>query len=825
MLYLKSWLEDYVDLQGISDSELCEIISLKSGEVDEYKVVSDYFDGKVVVGRIEEIKAHPNADKLKILQINIGQKTVQILTAATNIYEQMVVAVALDGAKLPQITIQTRPMRGETSEGMCLGKSELLLEKTSPGLWDLSIEYTNYNKTPNLGASLCAEFPEFFPAEAIFDIKFLQDKFSSLGCHLGLAVEIARLLGDFTRLKGVASQIQNPENFWLQLKQVLENVEIQKEDQSSFADQTGYTNLFFLFNLTNSTKDLQLPLKVSQRLFLLNYNLLDNFADLSNYLLYDLGQPSHFATQFNESCNWKIESLTAEQTFQGLGQLKQKILPVGTKMMLDSENNLLWLPGISGSDQTKVDGKTEFVSIEVANFDHEAVARNCFLLNYRSEGARFWAGKVNLLVSFLWLYQFTNLLPDAKLDLKIAWANTDKLNPSQEPTDENFADDNFLSQIEKIYNRQLQKALKIDKTELLGRYNQENLDPHLVEKFEQKLSLIGSVEADNFVCEPFYGKVESTEDLFFEVSRLVGYEFLQKDRLTASANVYDKSHFDREYFLKNMCLSTGYSEVINRPFVNSTNDKVKTTLKLLNSFSQEFEYLREDLFVSLAQNISKNLNLGISNPKLFELAKVYILDQIDNQLKEKRILHILEIGPDPYSLTTTIHKLAKQTNARIDQIQPLENDLSKGYIYNAPSFEAELVEIKNSVKKDYKISPNKRLWSLKITFTDFENLKFSNHKSYHDESSFPVLKRAVSLNLDNGISWQKIEQILNSLTVLNTKIDIMPTERFLDQARSVVNFELNFTNYTRTIDSQEVELYLTQFLTLLKEFDPQAIFR
>ncbi len=100
MLFLKSWLEDYINLSEFKPAELAEIITRKSSEVEEVNEITERFEGKVLVGKIQSLRKHPEADKLNIFDVNLGEKgTVQIVSAATNARDGLMVPVALDGAK------------------------------------------------------------------------------------------------------------------------------------------------------------------------------------------------------------------------------------------------------------------------------------------------------------------------------------------------------------------------------------------------------------------------------------------------------------------------------------------------------------------------------------------------------------------------------------------------------------------------------------------------------------------------------------------------------------------------------------------------------
>jgi len=375
MLFLRSWLEEYINLDGISNEKLAQIITTKSSEVEEFTRISDYFDSKVVLGKIKNVEKHPTADKLKVFEVNCGKFKTKIVSAAPNVCENLLVAVALVGAKLPFLSVSSKKLRGIESVGLCLGKSELALETSfSAGLWELETDLENRqklnleklennlknnseidlgsnsqensqensdkkenklqhieqisldknveknakisdkngieNQFDNLlGKSVCELFPELFPSETVFDIKVLPDKIAQIGHHLGMAIEIATVLENLDLLtakgkKGIkfgeTLEIKNSENTEITTLETQGNGKLDEkntiESQAnliSFEDNFGGTNRFDLYNL-KLEKPFVLPHFLQTRMFLTGRNLVGGIVDLSNYLLADMGQPSHF---------------------------------------------------------------------------------------------------------------------------------------------------------------------------------------------------------------------------------------------------------------------------------------------------------------------------------------------------------------------------------------------------------------------------------------------------------------------------------------------------------------------------------------------------
>jgi phenylalanyl-tRNA synthetase beta chain len=386
MKFLRSWIEEHIDLSSLSTEDLSNLITNHSSEVEDTAVYSDYFGGFVRVGKIANARKHENADTLTVFDVLLGDSKVTIVSAAPNVRDGIYVPVALSGAKIPGMTIADRPMRGITSQGMCCGKSELMLEaEFSSGLWELEGVTDE-----DLGVSICTKFPELFPKEELLDIKVLPDRIGNIGNYIGIALEIAHILGKPELLKGVAKQVQ--------LGQFGYTPQLQKDTKYtiSFKDTTGLSEVFDLFR-ARIDSEYVLPTEIKKRLFLAGVNMVNPLADLSNYIMYQTGQPIHFFSSkkvFKDETHkdWSIQEVTSEEPFVGLGNLKSTVLKPGMFVLKDGDTTLT-IPALTGGESTKVTEEDLDIIVEIPCFDSNLTMKNSFTMKYRSEGAKIWASR------------------------------------------------------------------------------------------------------------------------------------------------------------------------------------------------------------------------------------------------------------------------------------------------------------------------------------------------------------------------------------------------------------------------------------------------
>lgn len=797
MLFLKSWLSDYINLNDYTNSQLAEIISTKSSEVEEIHEIQDYFGGKVVVGQIKNARQHPNADKLKIFDVDLGDRgSVQIASGAPNIKEGLIVPVALDGARLPHLTIQAKPLRGEKSEGMCCGKSELALETGySEGLWELTEELQESSTKNSLGKSICQALPQYFPKDVLFDIKVLPNRIGVFGSYLGFSLELATILGDKSLLTDKARALLNPAQVFEQINSILQE---QKSDQPSisFEDKTGITNSFLTFDLDCHTEEYHLPHDHIKRMFLTETNLVGNITDLSNYILYDIGQPTHFfsnqkTTKNSTDLTWTIRKLSQDTKFKGLGNLKDARLQAGTNVLQDQDSNILAIPGISGAHKSKVDQDTRVI-VEIANFYDEDIARSSFSLKYRSDGSKVWAGSVNKALTLVALIRLRQLVPEAHLSLISGWNEGENI-------------DNLASLIESIKPT----SFDIDIDSLAQRIDSRPATEWRT-TLEKNLNLIGRYENQIFTRELFYSNLTDSEDILEDVIRLIGFNNLNEEYAKTSMNYQKSKLVTKPLLIKKIFTKHGFDEVITRPFVamDQLRDK-DNVMEVAKASSALAPFVRDSLFPSLMISLTKNVLDGHKTPSIFELNKIY-----RNQEKLVESLHVdgLTITQNPYILTSLAQDLLRSSSSKESEVKAVENEFGKGYNYITKNINITILEVKNTQKKLYGLPLNKRVYHIHCNLTNWD-YSVNLYPKYNDESEYPSISRDYSFSISKDIKWQNISNIINSNSNnFDYDISVKPEERLSQENVDRLQFRVSFTSYDRTLSSEEIKKWEQQII-------------
>lgn len=780
MKFLRSWLEEYIDLTGVTTQELAHSITTHSSEVESVEHITDYFNHKVVVGKIINSRQHPDADRLKIFDVQIGNDaTTQIVSAAPNVQDGLLVPVALIGATLPGLTISERPMRGAVSNGMCCGKSELMLEREfSSGLWELDCDDSH------IGESICAVYPNLFPAEDLLEIKILPDRIGNIGNYIGLALEVAHALGKPELLKGVAAQIQAG-NFGYARTDINQDNELTLR----FSDSTGLSQVFDVFRGKLNTP-YTLPLDIKKKLHLIGANLVNPLADLSNYCMHSTGQPVHFFSTkkvYNNSTStsWQLAETSEPTPFVGLGNLKSTTLPAGVIVLKDT-NSILAIPALTGGESTKVTEDDTDIMIEIPTFNDALTMRNSFRTKYRSEGAKIWASRSHPSRGLIALSLLQRELP---ADYSILCLSENGVQ-TQEPLSAHsakFAQPTTITVDWDYIASRLDKS-SADRVQTL-------LTPHL--------ALLGTV-SDNQLTIPHlgYNFITDQDSLLTELSYLNGVNDIQATGLkTHQIPPYSNPDADILLEFKNRLAGLGFTEIITRPFVQ------QGSIEVLKPQNENMNYLRTNLWETLLKVAGDNYNAGVGSLRFFEINKLY---SKNSGLQETRELCAALSSEDPYEATTIINTIASWNNLVITNAEITQSVTDRGnethYSWN--NFSIKLIEVNNAQKKLANLPNKKKIWLIESDLTTLHHL--ANTNQYTDVAPFPSTERDYNIALGKDALWSTIRQALKAIPTVLT-YTFLPADRAHIQGQEILTVRFVLTHPERTITSQDI----TEFETAL----------
>jgi phenylalanyl-tRNA synthetase beta chain len=565
MKILKSWLEDYID-KKISNKRLEEIF-INSGL--EVEAVETSIDDKVVVAKIKDIYKHPNADKLKLVALSVGDQEVKVVCGANNIETKQIVPLALPGAKIQGEILKEAVIRGERSFGMLCSEKELGLGDDHSGIKILSDELIPGERVNR-----------YIACDTVFDLSVSANRGDCLS-HLGVSREICAY--EKTRL-------------------TKEPVKLSKTDSNSAFDKlslkVGDASLCpqYYARLIEGVKIGPSPKWLQERLIACGAKPINNVVDITNFILLDLGYPMH-AFDYKKIKDKKIIVRTAKNneeiiTLDGeLRNLNNKSLVIA-----DSEKPIA-IAGIMGGENSEVDESTDAVVLEAAQFNSKNIRETSKYLNLKTEASyRFERGIDSGGIEYA-INKAANLITQVAGGRILSGIVS-----SGDVPEKNFVIANY----DKIRDM---LGIKISN-----------------DKINYYLKLLGFEIESGRIAVPFWRHdIMIWQDIAEEVGRLFGYEKVSRCKLE-KINPPKKSSFYFQEKIKDFMILHGYSESINYPFlsekiVSSQFTSQSQFLKVENPLQPENRYLRDSIIPSLLGNISKNS--AFDDVKLYEIGHTF----------------------------------------------------------------------------------------------------------------------------------------------------------------------------------------------------------
>lgn len=361
MLVSMNWINDFVDLSGLNTEDLIRKFTLSTAEVEDifYKGTDTY---GVVVAKVLSVEKHPDSKKLHLLKIDRGDKIVDCVCGAPNVRENMLVAFAKEGASVCGNAIVKATIAGYPSEGMCCSEAELGISDSNDGIIDLT----------DCGCALGTDIKEIYPIDDIVfevDNKSLTNR-PDLWGHYGIAREFAALSG--RELKPLemhdCKQYSN-----------LPKVDIEIKDTERCRRYSG-------LKISNVTRR-KSPAEIRVRLFYCGMRAINLIADLTNYLMLEMGQPMH-AFDMRRVSKVEVARFDKEFEFQTLDGNMRKITP--ETLMICSNGEPVGVAGVMGGQASKIEDDTTSFLLESANFDGVGIRKTMAAFSLRTDaGARY----------------------------------------------------------------------------------------------------------------------------------------------------------------------------------------------------------------------------------------------------------------------------------------------------------------------------------------------------------------------------------------------------------------------------------------------------
>ena len=587
-----NWLNEYVDLDGLSVDEIIDKVIKAGFEVEEVTRLG--YGTDLIVGKVVSCKMHPNSDHLHVTKVDIGSDVLDIVCGAPNCREGLKVIVALPGCDLVAGQIKSSTIRGEASNGMLCSLLELdipeeLLSDDSPshnGIEELDDRFQVGDKDvlKKLGYG-----------DIILDLSVYANRPDCLSMF-GMAKEMAAIL-DRPCILPIAD-----DSFGLG----------KKTDFTVSSLSKNCTH--FLAKVCGSVKIKESPDWMKSHLNANGIKTINNLVDISNYVMLETGQPLHF---YDLRSN-PAKEITVRDDFEGEYIALDGVTYKMEKgdLMITSQGVPIGIAGIMGGDATKILDDTSSLIIESALFDHAQVRRTSNRLGLQTEAAARFAKGLDPMAQQMAMDRAVQLL------IQLADASDFETVCEYGKSDyEPYTVSETLTHLNALTGKQytMEEAVSVMK----------------------RLDFAPEVNGDEFVAHipsRRSADIKIREDIDEEIVRLTDFDDLKSTLPQTPQTIGKLTPIQRlRRNLKDILTANGLQEVISytlvsQDYIDNSLLPLGEAISLLTPLSDERKYVRTSLMNSMLETLSYNLGHFNENVNIFEISKVYAKGKEEERL-------------------------------------------------------------------------------------------------------------------------------------------------------------------------------------------------
>lgn len=787
------WMKEYVNLENISTRELADKLNSSGSHVESIENVDKGVE-KVVVGKILEIEKHPDADKLVITKIDIGEEEkIQIVTGANNIKIGDVVPVALVGAKLPGgMKIKKGKLRGIESFGMLCSADELgIADNVVPKNQKDGIFILNSD------LKLGQDIKEVMGlSEEVIEFEITPNRPDCLSI-VGMARESAA--STMRKIKMPEISVKNEEE---NIGEYFNSVEV---------EDLELCNRYYC-KVVKNIKVGESPIWIQTRLMEAGVRPINNIVDITNYVMIELGQPIH-AFDLDKLSDKKI---IVKKAIKGS---KFKTLD-GVERNLDEEMLLIndgkepvAIAGVMGGIDSEVTENTSTILVESANFNEKSIRKTSKKLGLRTEASTKFEKGLDPNLSEMACKRVCYLIEEIGAGIVISGEYDIKGKLREENTIE--------VSIERI-NKLIGKSIPVENT------------INILDCLEIKTEIIGDI----IKCEipTFRGDLKIEEDIIEEIARVYGIDnieelplegVLSRGRKTCKRTMEDNS--------KTMLIGMGLNEIMTYSFISPKSfDKLRVSkdsilrncVTIRNPLGEDFSIMRTTLMSNTMDVLSRNYKRGIESMFTFEIGNIFIPKElpVKNLPKEKKLLSIGLYGEGDYF---TIKGVVDEFLNRIGiyNMEYLREENNPSY---HPGRTATIVcedyllgtigEVHPEVLEEYGIK--EKVYYTELDFDIIFYLSSDKSKKYRALPKYPSINRDIALVVPEEVMVKELEKIiLESGGKLVEKVELFDVYQGeqVEKGKKSIAYSIVYRSLEKTLTEEDIVPTHEKILSKLEE--------
>jgi phenylalanyl-tRNA synthetase beta chain len=753
-----NWLKQYIDLDVDPEtlSTVLTDIGLEVEGLENFQSVKGGLKG-VVVGEVKTCERHPNADKLSVTTVDVGnEELLPIVCGAPNVAAGQKVLVATVGTELysgdESFTIKKAKIRGEVSEGMICAEDELGLGESHDGIMVLPNDVT-----VGTNASDYFEIEEDY----IFEIGLTPNR-SDATSHIGAARDLVAGLNHYFNTDKYSLKLPVVETFKVDNTDL--NIDVIVEDTEACPRYSGVT--------ISDVQVKESPDWLKTRLLALGLRPINNIVDITNFVLHETGQPLH-AFDADEISGGKviIKKLENETAFVTLDEIERKLHH--NDLMICNDQGGMCIAGVFGGVKSGVDNNTTNVFLESAYFDPKHIRKTSKRHALQTDASfRFERGADPNITVYA--------LKRAALLIK------------------ELAGGTISSEIKDVYPNRID-PWEVDITfDNVDRLIGKSIDRDVIRKIitDLEIEILEHDDKSMKLRVPTY-KVDVTRevDIIEDILRIYGYNNIElSGKIRTSVNTRPIPDLEKvKNNIAEYLVSQGMTEIMNNSLTKAeyssyTSDIIDNdNVMLLNPLSRDLNSMRQSLLFGGLESVAYNVNRRISDIRMFEFGKTYKLNndhEINDGVKhfhEENNLMLLATGnssniewrngdikSDIYDLTGIVNSILEKVKVRgavsKEDSESETFDYSLVYKIN-DSVLAEVGKVSSGLLNKFDIGQDVFAaiinWTLLMKKWNFKDVV------YTPVPKFPAVRRDLSLILDNDV---RFDDLLNAAMKTEKKL-------------------------------------------------------
>ena len=762
MKILKSWLNDWIDIETISTDDISEALESLGFEIESRTDKTPNYKN-ITVGKVLEIYEHPNADKVRVTKVDVGSKTYEIVCGAWNFDVGAVVPVALPKSEIKDgFKIDKRDIRGVESNGMICSASELDLWDDHSGILKLSDE-----------TKLGSDFSKIYKStDTLWEIGVTPNRGDCMS-HLGIARELSNYFN--LTLKENSQALKS-------------NIESLIKINSGKIKACNSYQSIEIENFTLSDSNLNIRYRLSS----IGVRVINNVVDYTNYVLHDIGQPLHAFDRDKLFGTISVRFANDNENLKTLDEQERKL--TSEDLVITDNDTPIALAGVMGGYDTEVTDTTTNLLIESAYFDKVSIMKTSRRLNLISDASIRFERGIDFNLQKQGLQRFVNLF-------------------------ENDQEINYSSIIDSSKNTISYDSISFDKSEIEQILGVE-LDDNFIRNTLIKLQIESEVSDKKikFKSPSWRYDLERPIDLIEELAKHYGFNNFESTLPIGNNLNSTGDYWDKRLYLSEKLSSTNFYEIQTLSFTDSLSNELftpeKISVSVINPIDQTQENLRTNLLTSLINTYKFNLESNGKSHRYYEINNVYDASK-HNKFKiipnQEYSLGLLI----PENETVEDRKGKRKTN----NINTLANAIKNLF----PSSELEhltrpgfhknysyLIKLDNKIlgfmgKLSYKIQSELELHdSLYIAQINTENFNFDQLKAFTFKplSAYPFIKFDLSFSVPNDFQACDLINCIESILSDNEN-NISIFDNFTNEKTRNLGIRIVTRSYEKTYTETE----------------------